>query len=362
MPGSATRTGTAHPSVSRFSGAGNLLASSAVWGAYPPLIALAVVSVSPFGFLAAWCAGGFIGTALFVVAADRSHVRRWLSDLRPPQNGGFWRPLADTAQDARWNWQMWAAAGRIAVFEVTVAWSARHVSEVVLAVVFQTWAVFYLLSLNAFFRGDRKNYNHDNTTTAMFVVVFLGVALTIFSQQETSAFGTVSVGDFVAVSMLLLASVLYAGGDSVAVRWVYNMEPPKERTERFELAAVMWSRLPAYAVGAVIGLTGMVVLDMGYPLDDFLLVAVGGAVLGAVGHSLNMAGTLRCRSNPGVLCFRYLTPVFSMGYLWVLTDREEHVHWGLWTAGLALILACGAVAALRSDKKHLGQEQIGHPA
>lgn len=349
MPRGLTRQ-AAEPLGSRFSGAGSLLASSAIWGAYPPLIALAVVSVSPFGFLAAWCAGGFVGTALFVVAADRRHIRRWVADLRPASNGKFWGPLSGEPGEARWNWQMWASAGRIAVFELAVAWSTGYVSEVVLAVVFQTWAVFYLLSLNTFFRHDKRNYNHDSATTAMFIVVFLGVALTIFSQQETSAFGAVSVGDFVAVSMLLLVSVFYAGGDSVAVKWVNRLQAPERGAERFGVAAVMWSRLPAYAVGAAVGVAGMFLFGMAYPLSDFVLVAVGGAVLGAVGQSLNMAGTLRCRRNPGVLCFRFLTPVFSMVYLWLLTDREDSIHWGLWCAGSALILGCGSVATLRTGK------------
>lgn len=343
------------PKSARFNGSGYLVASSAAWGVIPLIIATGGGGDSPFSFTASWSFGSVIGSSVFLLTFTRQMRPRdwWAAMVCPP--GGFWKPLSD--QNGGWNWQMVAAVIRMAVILMVSAWVANYLSEVIIAVVLESWPVFFLLILHLLFR-EKQTFKVDWVTIALFLLVFTGVVLAIFSQGQDSALEPVSVVDFLVALLLLTTSVLLAAGDGIAVKWVtivagtFGGQGSGEETKSMdmrslEVGATQFTRLLAFVFGVFFGLVPQLFVHESYTLEDFLTVSLAGAFVGVMGAATNIIGTFRCHDNPGLLCLRYLTPVFGIGYLWLFTDREEAIHWGLMGSGLAIILAGSVIISLR---------------
>lgn len=245
------------------------------------------------------------------------------------------------------------------------AWVANYLSEVIIAVVLESWPVFFLLILHLLFR-ENQTFKVDWVTISLFMLVFTGVVLAIFSQGQDSALEPVSVVDFLVTLLLLTTSILLAVGDGIAVKWVTIVAgtfvgrgavgevagDPATNTKSMnmkslEVGATLFTRLMAFVFGVFFGLVPQLFIHETYTLEDFLTVSLAGCLVGVIGAATNIIGTFRCHDHPGLLCLRYLTSIFGISYLWLFTDREEGIHWGLMGSGLAIILTGSIIISLR---------------
>lgn len=333
----------------------HLLGASASWAVIPLAIALGGGGGQPFVFAAAWCFGGFAGTTAFCSLRGCGNLVGYAKSMSVHPDG-FWSPISE--DNHRWNWQMWLATARIGAAYLIAAWAAAYLSEVVVAVILEAWPVFFLLVLHLLFRNTPQAvFRTDWRTFLLFLLVFAGVAVVIVSQRPDGDFGGVGYMDFLAAALLLASSVLYSAGDGLNVKWSAVMlgsfrNGPEASADRFssasnEVTSMQFARLPAFAFGVIAGTVGAVLSGETWRTGDVWLIVALSATAGVFASVVSTVGTFRCHQRSGLLCLRYLTPVFAIGYLWVFTDRENTVNWVLLTAGLVAVAAGSALVTFR---------------
>ena len=347
-------------SISRLTGGGSLLTTSLVFGLIPVVVAIADGGDAPFVFMTAWGLGGAFSSLSYVGLFHRDllglgQIRKFL-----PRRETFFKGISSDGSDFPcWNWQVVSSLPRsltIAFF----AWSTAFIPEVVAAVLYESWPIFFVLLLQLLFPEEEGKYEINFRTIVLFGFIFLGVFLVVFSIQANDATELAVSGADVAVGLVLLfVAISFTVQEAVFVKWGDTAQEWNGKQGTVYQAKVSESNKVGYAifvrgvsltVGCLIGFAFSGFSLQSVSLWGFCGIAVFGAAVEGAGSVANMIGTIRSAENLRIQAIRYLTPVFGVIFL-ILASQSEGVRADLSTLGICAIVVGNVLVNFPSEER-----------
>ena len=351
---------------------------------------------SPFLVNLLWRVGLAAGYFVYLAGFCRSLIR----------SPDFWSAVAARALMLRhgYNWR------RISYLAIVLAvignfdsalfgLSTKFTDVSVIAVLFETWPIFYILItvriLNARalgYVGEEDDVDGTNTWHSLFILVLIAFAGLVFvfgSQGEYEGIGSVgnlfAWGRVPAVATVLCAALL-GSFPAFSFRWgidlgreISHIFPEESDNGSLRLCCITVATMMANLISMPFSI-GIGIIS-GESLGLYLaryhgviwVLILGGILAYAVPTILWRLANLMSPRNPGVNALAFLIPVFSVAWLvmfwedvnverWdffvmgtaaiitanLIINFEAEIRWGFKALVLASI-ACGAIVYLRDD-------------
>ena len=365
---------TLYEHLQRVSGAGYLLASSAIFATLPLIAAVISGGEAPFLFAAVWLWAAGASLLVYVRVFHREILTRAALAQWLPSKEAFFQRLGHRGVSFNWLVCLSVADSFNILFQV---WALAFLPEVATAVLFQFWTVVSIFALQLLYRSDGR-YQPDLATYLLCCVALGGAGLVVLSSAdsesiEASTGGEVAIGMALvvaAIGLRCLGAVHFKWADvAVSNRPLGGTKPrlaSREAQPHPELRSAEPSPTqgspgdPAFTHAAYnMAISGVSRLIMGtlafavalvmgdsLPGSSLQLIVVCSAGVSVFGFLTDIIGVAKSAQAPGTLAARYVTPVFSVAYL-VLAARASEVTVWMFAVGLVLIVSANIVIGLR---------------
>ena len=335
--------------LKRVSGAGYLLASSAIFATLPLIAAVISGGEAPFLFAAVWMWAAGVALLVYVRVFHReiltwAALAQWL-----PTKEAFCKRLGQ--RGIRFNWLVCLSIADPLniVFQV---WALAFLPEVATAVLFQFWTVVFILALQLLYRNDGR-YQPDLKTYLLCCVALGGAGLVVLSSAANESLDSSSSGEIAIGVLLVVIAIGLRCLGAVQFRWsdvaMRNLPADSRPAGQPAFTQAAYGMAIAGVSTLVIGTVSFVVgLLAGDSLSgrSLLVLAVCAAGVSVLGILTDIVGMAKSAEAPGTLAARYVTPVFSVGYL-VLASRASGVTVWMFAVGLALIVLANTLIGMR---------------
>ena len=336
--------------LKRVSGAGYLLASSAIFGTLPLIAAVISGGESPFLFAAVWLWAAGAALLLYVRVFHREILTREALVQWLPSKEAFFQRLGQ--HGVRFNWLVCLSIADPLniVFQV---WALAFLPEVVTAVLFQFWTVVFIFALQLLYRDDGR-FQPDFKTYLLCGVALVGAGLVVLSSAANESITGATSGETAIGVLLVATSIGLRCLGAVQFRWsdvAIRTRPAGNQAADGQQAFTQ----AAYGM-AIAGISTLIVGTVSFAVGllagdslsgrSLLVLAVCSAGVSVLGILTDIVGMAKSAETPGALAARYVTPVFSVGYL-VLASRASGVTVWMFAVGLALIVLANTLIGMR---------------
>ena len=236
------------------------------------------------------------------------------------------------------------------------SWSASLVPVAVTTVVFEVWPVLFVLVTERMVRREGRYLRSTPVVVLPVVLGFAGVCLVVVSGAGPGGLG--SPGSLLGVGLAGLASVCAVLG-GYNLRWALvlavRLRPSGEERRLAEFFCLMVLFTVGSLFSCLVNLVGELVVPGVVGLGKGLLLlgpvavvlaVLGGCLLDSGGTVFQRKGVLRA-AHLGVASIAYSTPLFSLGWLWVVVGLAVAWPWAL-LAGAVLVVVSNLLAGLGS--------------
>ena len=356
--------------LKRVSGAGYLLASSAIFGTLPLIAAVISGGEAPFLFAAVWLWAAGAALLAYVRVFHREILTRAALTQWLPSRAAFFQRLGQ--HGVRFNWLVCLSIADPLniVFQV---WALAFLPEVVTAVLFQFWTVVFIFALQLLYRDDGR-FQPDFKTYLLCGVALVGAGLVVLSSASNESITGATSGE-TAIGVLLVATsiglrclgavqfrwsdvairAMPVSGQSVPRRDAEPSKPPTQPAGTQPAGSPQAFTQAAYGM-AIAGVSTLIIGTVSFVVGllagdslsgrSLLVLAVCSAGVSVLGILTDIVGMAKSAETPGALAARYVTPVFSVGYL-VLASRASGVTVWMFAVGLALIVLANTLIGMR---------------
>ena len=352
---------TLYEHLQRVSGAGYLLASSAIFATLPLIAAVISGGEAPFLFAAVWLWAAGVALLVYVRIFHReiltwAALAQWL-----PSRESFFRGLGQ--RGVRFNWLV-SLSVTDSFNIVCQVWALAFLPEVATAVLFQFWTVVSIFALQLLYRNDSR-YQPDFKTYLLCCVALGGAGLVVLSSADSDSIEA-STGAEIAIGMVLVvAAIGLRCMGAVHFKWADVAVRSRPVSSSGLRSIPREASQPAFTQAAynmaIAGVSRLIMgtLAFGVALlagdslsgNSVQLIVVCSAGVSVFGFLTDIVGVAKSARAPGTLAARYVTPVFSVAYL-ALASRASEVTVWMFVVGLGLIVWANVFIGLRQQPRN----------
>ena len=309
---------------------------------------------NPFLINLFWRIGLILGYISFLLLFAKSLIFK--SECR----GLIWERLFALRKVGNWRNMSYLAFPLAVVGNFDSAlfvFATRYTDVAIIAVLFETWPIFYILIVARILRNERSPDQGIPAFSMAFLVgvAFIGLVFVYASQQQGGVLEFVlrlAIWNQLGIIGLALGAAFLGAFPAFSFRWGMDLSKEVASTvnrspedKSLQLACITFATMLANVVSMPISLGLGVGLGEDLPIHNLFqhniifLIVVGGVIAYALPTILWRLANLLSLENPGINALAFLIPILSVVWL-VLFSEVNLAKWDYFIMGtLAVITA-----------------------